>query len=446
MSGQSDVLLITLNRLATYDALIKEYITNNVPTIDDSQSSEDKTWSSSNINNKLTTLSNALINKSDNGHTHDDRYYTETEVDNKLDKKSNTGHKHSKSEITDFPSSLPASDVYEWAKAATKPNYTAAEVGAIGYKGNLKELGYTKLSDVTEPGTYFIYDSNAFLTDWPDELTNDGLIYGTLMVHPAGNYITKTLIACNSSISTVRPVYFFKLDDINTYKIGTIKDDISNYLPLSGGTIIPENSDLNNYTTVGMYYMSYNSGAETIKNCPTTKAFTLYVKTSTGGPVSSLTDKYQYFIQCVQDIDGNTYQRTINSNTSIDDVVYGEWAKISTNKDLTIKLGEDYGVYDLNTLCNPGFRVYKISGASTNSPASGMYGHLLVMQANSESTWAVQLLVTEQPDNGIWKRFQAGGTWSNWVRYIASDNVSKENLVNADTTPTLNGQINWTYS
>lgn len=40
------------------------------------------------------------------------------------------GHKHTKSDITDFPSSLPASDVYSWAKAASKPTYTASEVGA----------------------------------------------------------------------------------------------------------------------------------------------------------------------------------------------------------------------------------------------------------------------------------------------------------------------------
>lgn len=40
------------------------------------------------------------------------------------------GHTHSKSEITDFPTSMPASDVSGWAKAASKPSYTASEVGA----------------------------------------------------------------------------------------------------------------------------------------------------------------------------------------------------------------------------------------------------------------------------------------------------------------------------
>lgn len=44
---------------------------------------------------------------------------------------SDFAHKHTKSEITDFPDSMPASDVSEWAKQATKPTYTAAEVGIV---------------------------------------------------------------------------------------------------------------------------------------------------------------------------------------------------------------------------------------------------------------------------------------------------------------------------
>lgn len=44
---------------------------------------------------------------------------------------SKIGHKHSKSQITDFPTSMPASDVYSWAKASSKPSYSANEVGAV---------------------------------------------------------------------------------------------------------------------------------------------------------------------------------------------------------------------------------------------------------------------------------------------------------------------------
>lgn len=38
-------------------------------------------------------------------------------------------HTHTKDQILDFPTSMPASDVFSWAKASSKPNYTKAEVG-----------------------------------------------------------------------------------------------------------------------------------------------------------------------------------------------------------------------------------------------------------------------------------------------------------------------------
>lgn len=39
-------------------------------------------------------ITDAIVNKADSDHTHDDRYYTETEIDNKLADKSNTSHGH----------------------------------------------------------------------------------------------------------------------------------------------------------------------------------------------------------------------------------------------------------------------------------------------------------------------------------------------------------------
>lgn len=61
-------------------------------------------------------------------HTHDDRYYTESEINTKLNAKANSSHTHTKSQITDFPTSMPASDVYSWAKQSSKPSYTISEV------------------------------------------------------------------------------------------------------------------------------------------------------------------------------------------------------------------------------------------------------------------------------------------------------------------------------
>ena len=58
--------------------------------------------------NDIAALQTSVAEKAAATHTHDDRYYTETEVDTKLSGKSDTGHTHTKSQITDFPTSLPA--------------------------------------------------------------------------------------------------------------------------------------------------------------------------------------------------------------------------------------------------------------------------------------------------------------------------------------------------
>lgn len=86
------------------------------------------TTSTNPVQNKV--IKSALDGKSNTGHTHDDRYYTESEINTKLNAKANSSHTHTKAQITDFPTSMPASDVYSWAKQPHKPSYTASEVGA----------------------------------------------------------------------------------------------------------------------------------------------------------------------------------------------------------------------------------------------------------------------------------------------------------------------------
>lgn len=56
--------------------------------------------------NDIAALQTSVAGKADAGHTHDDRYYTESEINTKLSGKSDTGHTHTKSQITDFPTSL----------------------------------------------------------------------------------------------------------------------------------------------------------------------------------------------------------------------------------------------------------------------------------------------------------------------------------------------------
>ena len=60
-------------------------------------------------------------------------------------------HTHTKSQITDFPTSLPASDVSAWAKAPNKPTYTASEVGAAPTSHTHTKSQITDLTDYTLP-------------------------------------------------------------------------------------------------------------------------------------------------------------------------------------------------------------------------------------------------------------------------------------------------------
>lgn len=56
-----------------------------------------------------------------------------------------SSHKHAKADITDFPSSLPASDVNSWAKAANKPSYSWSEIN-----NKPTELSLNKIISNTE--------------------------------------------------------------------------------------------------------------------------------------------------------------------------------------------------------------------------------------------------------------------------------------------------------
>lgn len=52
------------------------------------------------------------------------------DLEDKPEKFPPASHKHAKADITNFPSSMPASDVYSWAKAANKPSYSWSEIGS----------------------------------------------------------------------------------------------------------------------------------------------------------------------------------------------------------------------------------------------------------------------------------------------------------------------------
>lgn len=81
----------------------------------------------------ISALQISVSEKANKVHSHDNRYYTESEIDTKLSGKSNTGHTHTKSQITDFPTSLPAKG--GTADSATTAG-TATTAAKLGRNGN----------------------------------------------------------------------------------------------------------------------------------------------------------------------------------------------------------------------------------------------------------------------------------------------------------------------
>ena len=80
---------------------------------------------------------------------------------------------------------MPASDVYSWAKAETKPSYSASEVGAAVNCA----LSNEDLNNITAPGYYNAGESNT-VTNKPNGVDHFGLI----VIHSdTGNYYTQKL-------------------------------------------------------------------------------------------------------------------------------------------------------------------------------------------------------------------------------------------------------------
>ena len=129
----------------------------------------------SNATNITATINNSLVYLNHNDleeHNNDEEAHTPIRTwvqglfnslkltwDNIIGKPSTfppSSHNHTKSQITDFPTSLSASDVYAWAKAPTKPTYTYSEVGALASNG--KAVSSATADSATYAGGLHIYN------------------------------------------------------------------------------------------------------------------------------------------------------------------------------------------------------------------------------------------------------------------------------------------------
>ena len=175
---------------------------------------DDRYYTETEIDGKVQEINSAIAGKAAGNHTHDDRYYTETEIDNKLGGKSNTGHSHVSSDVTGLDSALAG-------KAAV--SHTHAQ------------------SDITDLDTTLSGKAPASHTHTKSQITD----------------------LANASASAAGLMSAADFKKINAQSI------------TSG-------SDLNDIKGEGWYFCASNNTVATFSNCPTYNAFYLEVHKHAG--------------------------------------------------------------------------------------------------------------------------------------------------------------------
>lgn len=121
-------------------------------------------------------------------------------LEEELAAKAPSTHTHTKSQITDFPTSMPSSDVSAWAKASTKPTYTASEVGAAPASHTHDDRYYTETEMDTKlsgkAGTSVASASANGLMSSTDKSKLDGIASGA----------NKTTVDTAMSTTSTNPV------------------------------------------------------------------------------------------------------------------------------------------------------------------------------------------------------------------------------------------------
>lgn len=106
----------------------------------------------------IKPLSEKVDKEEGKGLSHNDftDYYKKAveAIPEELQQKADLSHTHSKSDITDFPEKLPASDVYPWAKDPQKPSYSWGEISGKPSVFPPESHSHAWSSITGKPGTF----------------------------------------------------------------------------------------------------------------------------------------------------------------------------------------------------------------------------------------------------------------------------------------------------
>ena len=214
--------------------------------------------------------------------------------------------------IKNKPTSMPASDVPAWAKAASKPAYAWTEV--TGKPGTFPPAAHThsksQITDMPTKVSQLANDAGYITHEDVDTGQNHTHANKTVL-----DKITQALVDKWNSALTALPVHTHTKTQITDFPAS---------LPANGGTAdyanhlnansLAANTDLNTVTVPGYYYCPANATAATLKNCPTTDAFFLETGKHAG--------VYQRLVEYITS-SPKTFERNYYSGT------WGTWKNIT---------------------------------------------------------------------------------------------------------------------
>ena len=186
--------------------------------------------------------------------------------------KANNSHTHAKSDIKDFPSSLPASDVYAWAKASSKPSYSWSEITnkPSTFPPSSHSHSYVPLSGGTMTGTLSLKNTGfQIISNLPEdfsgtprgdrqvlwyskEFEDDSDKYEDYCTHYI-NLGTPNSGTGNGKFGADVQVRFYQGDSnryTNIHSNGGVKSNISVVLPVNSGTLQVSSSDVKLKTNI----------------------------------------------------------------------------------------------------------------------------------------------------------------------------------------------------
>lgn len=315
--------------------------------------------------------------------------------------------------------------------AAIGHSHTAANVGAVpivevtSYKGDLQTIGKTSLASVTEPGVYYIYQGNTYLSDYPADLTAEGKIYAVLEVFNThiGDYISKRLTASNAASNQHSISYAFGADWRRLYDTDHKPTAIDVGAPGINRNV-PDGADLNTYRTAG----TWRTVGGTIANIPPGYTYgLLIVDRSIEGYI------YQHYYVSFS---GNVHKWT--RFTESDVTAWTGWIKDynESNKPTLSDLGaaaqtllsnfintesRSNLIDNLDTLVTNG--IFNFPGSATVGAPSNEW--CFVFNAvHSYSTAYMTQLVIPMTGGNMFYRIKTDNVWRAWIKIYSSNNIT----------------------